>query len=113
MGLFSIPTAPTITPDDSVALTLLGRVSGVEKAVSCSQLNLISTRLRLGRTRKFSCQGRAMLCAHGRPGGELGQFDSGDRIATVVLSHLASRWPHDGDGVGASNVRFDLTTFGL
>jgi hypothetical protein len=31
------------------------------------------------------------------------QFDSGDRIATVVLSHLASRWPTSGarrfDGV--------------
>jgi hypothetical protein len=53
VGLFSIPTAPTITPDDSVALTLLGRVKRGRKSgilfPSCSQLNLISTRLRLGR----------------------------------------------------------------
>jgi hypothetical protein len=39
----SIPTAPTITPDDSVALTLLGRVKRRRKSgilfPSCSQLN--------------------------------------------------------------------------
>jgi hypothetical protein len=39
----SIPTAPTITPDDSVALTLLGRVKRGRKSgilfPSCSQLN--------------------------------------------------------------------------
>ena len=39
----SIPTAPTITPDDSVALTLLGVQKGVEKQgilfPSCSHEN--------------------------------------------------------------------------
>jgi hypothetical protein len=34
----SIPTAPTITPDDSVALKLPGRVKRVEKAAFCSQV---------------------------------------------------------------------------
>jgi len=40
--LGSIPTAPTVTPDDSVALTLLGVQKGVEKQgilfPSCSQV---------------------------------------------------------------------------
>ena len=39
----SIPTAPTITPDDSVALTLLGRVKRGRKSgilfPSCSQID--------------------------------------------------------------------------
>jgi len=34
----SIPTAPTITPDDSVALTLLGAQKGSKNRVFCSQV---------------------------------------------------------------------------
>ena len=120
-ALGSIPTAPTITPDDSVALTLLGRVKRGRKSCilfpSCSQLNLISTRLRRLPLRpdagSFHVRGEQCCVRMATPRGELGQFDSGDRIATVVLSHLASRWPHDRGGDGASNVRFELTTFGL
>ena len=67
--LGSIPTAPTVTPDDSVALTLLGVQKGVEKQgilfPSCSQ---VVRSLRLG------------------------QLDSGARIATIVLSRSASHW---------------------
>jgi len=63
--LGSIPTAPTVTPDDSVALTLLGVQKGVEKQGIWSQ---VVRSLRLG------------------------QFDSGARIATIVLSRSASHW---------------------
>jgi hypothetical protein len=48
----SIPTAPTITPDDSVALTLPGRVKRVEKAAFCCQVPG-RHRLRLMRSASF------------------------------------------------------------
>jgi hypothetical protein len=38
------------------------------------------------------------------PKSELGQFDSGDRIATVVYSRLARHWPRDEFAVGESKV---------
>jgi hypothetical protein len=112
----SIPTAPTITPDDSVALTLLGRVKrGRKKRYFVPKLLSIEFDLNAPPSPplrpdagSFHVRGEQCCVRMATPTGELAQFDSGDWIATVVLSHLVSRWPHDG-GVsdGASNVRLN------
>jgi len=76
----SIPIARSINSDDSVDLT---RLKHWKTALKWPVL--------VGSWREVrSIGGNSDLAAWSR------RFDSGDRIATVVLSHLASRWPHDG-----------------